>query len=414
MIGGAALVIGTLATKPLGQLATWANLIFRAAGFVAVGVIGFIPFTRNYATAYSSVELWQGSLTPLWSYLNIHLLFLFPIVTLLIWELWRWGLRWWRRMLGTVWKDLWWLAVLGAMVILVATGLLFRGGSEVVIVAIPVLVMIAALIIRPRLPAAKRFWLFIVAVAVGLTFAVEVVVLKGDISRMNTTFKFYMQVWVLLGIGAAVALGWLAEQLERWRGWTKSLWTGFMWVLVGAAFLYVPLATRGKMLDRFVPTMPPGLDGIAYMTQAEYTDGQLFALKWDYDLIRWLQDNVQGTPVVAEGQSGLYRWQDRISINTGLPTIIGWDWHQTQQRSILPGQIIQWRLQDVRSLYTSVDPAEAQRIIAQYGIKYIVVGALERAYYPPEGLAKFDMMVQQGQLRIAYHNAGATLYEVVN
>jgi uncharacterized membrane protein len=148
------------------------------------------------------------------------------------------------------------------------------------------------------------------------------------------------------------------------------------------------------------------------MTQVEYNDGQAFALKWDYEVIRWLQDNVSGTPVVAEGQSGLYRWQSRISINTGLPTIIGWDWHQHQQRSIMPGQVIDYRLQDVKLLYDSLDAGEAQRILSLYNVRYVIIGALERAYYSPDGLAKFDLMTQQGALRVAYQNEGATVYEV--
>ncbi|HZY41851.1 MAG TPA: DUF2298 domain-containing protein, partial [Anaerolineae bacterium] len=200
LIGGAAVFIGTLANEPLNRLSTWAGLLTRAIGFVALSVIFFSPFTRNYATAYSSAEIWQGSLTPVWAYLNIHLLFLFPIVSLLIWEMRRWGWRWWRGVLNTVWRNLWWVLALGGVIVIAAIFFLFRGGREVVIIAIPILVLIAALILRPRLTSAQRFWMFIVAVAVGLTLAVEVVVLKGDISRMNTTFKFYLQVWVLLGI----------------------------------------------------------------------------------------------------------------------------------------------------------------------------------------------------------------------
>jgi len=272
----------------------------------------------------------------------------------------------------------------------------------------------AALIVRPRLDGAQRFWTFIVATAVGLTFAVEVIVLKGDISRMNTTFKFYLQVWVLLGIAAAVALGWLADRLAAWRDRGKTVWQGFLWLLVGASFLYIPLATRGKINDRYVADMPPGLDGMAYMTRATYDDtGTPYELKWDHDLIVWLQENVAGTPVIAEGNSPLYHWGNRISINTGLPAIIGWDWHQRQQRSIMPGQVIDNRLQDVRTLYSSPLAGDARPIIAQYHVKYIVVGPLERSFYPAEGLAKFDQMAAEGALRVAYRNDGAVLYEVV-
>ena len=39
---------------------------------------------------------------------------------------------------------------------------------------------------------------------------------------------------------------------------------------------------------------------------------------------------------------------------------------------------------------------------------------MERAYYPPEGLAKFDTLVARGLLTAAYHNPGVTIYEVTS
>jgi YYY domain-containing protein len=414
LIGGAGLVIGTLATKRLKQLATWGDLLLQTILFVGAGLALWTPFTRNYATAYSSIDLWEGSLTPLWAYLNIHLLFLFPIVTLMLWEMRRWGWRWWQLMWRRVLGDWRWLIGLGLALAALASLLAYTSGRVVIVVAAPVLLLCAALMVRKRLDGTQRFWYFIVAVAVGLTFAVEVIVLKGDISRMNTTFKFYIQVWVLLGIAAAVALGWLAERLAAWQGRGKTVWLGFLWLLVGASFLYVPLATRGKINDRFVNDMPPGFDGLAYMTKATYDDtGNPYSLNWDHELITWLQDNVKGTPVIAEGNSPLYHWGNRLAINTGLPAIIGWDWHQRQQRSIMPGQIIDNRLQDVRTFYSSPVVGDALQIIKDYHVKYIVVGGLERSFYPAEGLAKFDQMAADGLLRVAYRNDGAVLYEVV-
>jgi YYY domain-containing protein len=428
VIGLAALTIGTLTHEPVKLLSTWAHLLVRGVALAGLSIAFFIPFTSNYATAYSSVEWWNGSVTPLWAYLNIHLLFLFPIVTLALWEFKQWGWRWWRRIWKwgrTEWRV---ILIVAALAVIVASMIAYRVKLEVpvppdpnayydrqiVLVVFPILALIGLLFVRPRLSAAARFWYFVVALAVALTFVVEVVVLKGDISRMNTTFKFYVQVWALLGICAAVALGWLADRLSAWQGWGKMLWSGLMWLLVGASFLYVPLATRGKMLDRFVPTMAPGLDGIMYMTQAAYDDtGHPYDLKWDHDLITWMQQNIKGTPAIIEGNSPLYHWGSRISINTGLPTIIGWDWHQHQQRSVMPPQVIDDRLSDVRSFYDSPDVNAAIRVINLYGIKYVVVGGLERSFYSPDGIAKFDQMVGDGTLRVAYRNDGDVLYEVV-
>jgi uncharacterized membrane protein len=171
------------------------------------------------------------------------------------------------------------------------------------------------------------------------------------------------------------------------------------------------------MSDRWSKPQPPGLNGDDYMLVAEYGVPP-YQLKWDYEAIQWLQDNVKGTPVIAEAGSGLlnvplYQWGSRISINTGLPTIIGWDWHQRQQRSIMPGWVIDRRLQDVSSLYQTADTSVAQEVLERYNVKYIVIGDLERATYAPEGLAKFDQMVADGTLRVAYQNEGTTIYEVV-
>ncbi len=146
-----------------------------------------------------------------------------------------------------------------------------------------------------------------------------------------------------------------------------------------------------------------------------------YPLKWDYEAIQWLQDNVQGTPVVAEAAAGmlnvpLYHWVSRISINTGLPTIIGWDWHQRQQRSIMPGWVIDRRLQDVASLYRIAGSGAWRRMcLDRYNVKYIVVGSAgTRALRAGRSCAKFDAMVADGSLKVAYQNEGTTIYEVVN
>ena len=65
----------------------------------------------------------------------------------------------------------------------------------------------------------------------------------------------------------------------------------------------------------------------------------------------------------------------------------------------------------VTELYTTTDMDRALELLTTYEVRYVVIGDLERTYYPPPGLAKFDRMVQEGLARVAYENPGTRIYE---
>lgn len=247
-------------------------------------------------------------------------------------------------------------------------------------------------------------------VALCATLIPEFVSLQGDIGRMNTVFKFYLQAWVLLSVAAAVALGWLIRRSARdsFMRQMRPAWLTVAAILVLAAAAYPLLASKAKVGLRF-NDMPLSLDGMQYMDSAVYLDdGKDLNLPADAQAIRWLQDNVVGTPVVLEGRSPVYRWGSRVSIYTGLPTVLGWDVHQGQQRTGY-ASMIQERIADVERAFASVSPQEALGILRKYQVRYVVVGGLERAYYPAAGLDKFRTMPE---LRLAYNAAGVQIYEV--
>ena len=50
------------------------------------------------------------------------------------------------------------------------------------------------------MPDAKRFVLFLIGTAMLINIVVEILVVRGDIGRMNTVFKFYLQGWALLSV----------------------------------------------------------------------------------------------------------------------------------------------------------------------------------------------------------------------
>jgi uncharacterized membrane protein len=260
-------------------------------------------------------------------------------------------------------------------------------------------------------------------IAFCLSLAVEHYALHGDVGRMNTVFKFYLQVWCMWGIASAVALVAMRDRLRAIaRPGPGRWWASVIAILLIGCCFYPVIATRARVADRFDPDIPPTLDGTAYMETSVFHDHSKevvrpsdIPLSSDLHAIEWMWDNVEGSPTIAEGLTPLYRWGSRFSIYTGLPAIVGWDHHQKQQRGdYVPGmpQLVDERTRDVRLLYTDPNPQRTLEILKRYDVRYIVVGELERAYYPEAGLRKFDQMVGSA-LEVAYDAEGVKLYRVV-
>ncbi|MBN1485949.1 MAG: glycosyltransferase family 39 protein [Chloroflexia bacterium] len=414
---------------------TAAGVVMLAVLLLLLASILYRPFWARYGSFYDQVIAWEGERTRVGEYLIMHGLLLFILASYLLIKTLGRGtresplrlagmfLRYWDR-LPTLTRRLsrwgkrplrqryilWGGAILGlvALFLLLPAPAATEGApaAEVGLFArlrqqhlLGWLVLLAGLglvlFFRRRARGEDRIVALFVLAGLGLTGGVELLTVKGDIARQNTFFRFYFQTWVLWGIAAAAALPYLWQRLRRWARPGRQIWQAAFYVLVGLCALYPLLATPAKMSDRFPDSdLGPGLDGAAFMQQAVYHDpqGSPITLAEDAAAIRWLQDNVEGSPVVMEGNALLYRWGNRISIHTGLPTIIGWDWHQKQQRGFL-GPIVESRLSDLSTLYGSTDQEQTLRLLREYKVAYIVVGQLERNYYAAEGLAKLERMV---------------------
>ena len=169
------------------------------------------------------------------------------------------------------------------------------------------------------------------------------------------------------------------------------------------------MGTKARLADRFNET-PLTLDGTAYMENALHVEqDQKFELAPDLQAMRWLQDNVAGSPVILEAHNEQYRWSGRMAAYTGLPTVLGWPWHQTQQRLGYMEQIPR-RAADVAEIYNTTGIARAEEILRRYDVAYVVVGELERIYYREAGLRKFSEMAELGLLRQVYCNLGVVIY----
>lgn len=384
--------------------------VARVALLMALSALFYRPYAIWYGAGYNAVELWRGSTTPLSAYLKIHGLFLFIIITFMVSET-----RLWMRF--KTGKEFWLMKVLQSThviaisVLFLMIALLVLAGVQIAPLVLVILAWAIVLILRPQQTMEKQVALGLVIMALLLTVVVELVRLEGDISRMNTVFKFYLQAWTLLSVSAGTLLVSVWRQLPEWRPRNALLWVSGMVLLLLVAASYTLLASSAKMRDRMAPDAPHTLDGMAFMQFAEYHDrGQVIQLTSDYDAIRWMQESVSGSPVIVEAHTSEYKYGSRYTIYTGLPGVVGWNWHQRQQRAATTPTLVTDRVAAVNSFYRDADISAALEFLRQYDVRYVVVGEYERVYYPPAGLQKFERMVNAGLLDIAYANGDAVVY----
>ncbi|HSF81600.1 MAG TPA: DUF2298 domain-containing protein [Anaerolineales bacterium] len=384
-----------------------------ATALILIAQVLFRPFTAWYGLGYGRITLWTGTHTSLTAYFTHWGLFLFVILSWMAWETRQWmastpasALRKLQPYRG--------LIQMALAAILLAVLILLYLEARIAWLVLPLAAWAGVLLLRPGLSDAKRFVLFLTGTGLVLTLMVEVIVLVGDVGRMNTVFKFYLQVWTILAICAAAALGWLLAAIPAWyRRWRTAWLVGLIGLVFGAA-LFPLLGATAKIKDRMAENAPHTLDGMAFMAHATFADTWgAMDLSQDYRAIRWMQENVPGSPVIVEANlRDLYRWGSRFSIYTGLPGVVGWEWHQQQQRALLGASWVSDRIAEIDQFYTTTDPQLAAQFLSKYDVRYIILGQQERGHYAGEGLAKFP--AQEGRLwQAVYQDRDTIIYQVI-
>ncbi|MBN1659400.1 MAG: hypothetical protein JXA93_13425 [Anaerolineae bacterium] len=229
-----------------------------------------------------------------------------------------------------------------------------------------------------------------------LTLSVEFVYLVDNFGvRMNTIFKFYFQAWVLMAIASAFAIYWLGQRVATRRRWFSLAFRLAFWLFFALGMVY-PVLGNAARAGNFQPE--PTLDGTAYLAQSQADD---------YAAIAWLNDNVQGAPVILEQPGGSYAsyvYEGRVSALTGLPTLLGWPGHESQWRGSY--EIQAERAPVIETIYKTPDPDAAASLLDKYGVTYVYVGPLERSTYDRRALEKFGYFMD-----VVYENEGVTIYK---
>ena len=407
----------------------------KTAFMVAIGFIAFLPYHLAGETFYNSVESTTNT-TVLWQFLAISGLFVFIIGTFVVDEFAN-GARSYltalRRKFGNLQATLDGEAgpsvsvgrlitvIVGALLLGIAATAAFSGvvGSTVPF-AFALALLLAAVgvnvLLKDRPDAAQLgFVLLLALVSFSLVIGLDFLRVEGDIDRLNSIFKFYLQVWVMLGIASAYLL-WRLFRTQR--SFMNSIapirrtWKVALVALLLSATIYSVLGTQDRLRDRFEGYVTPlTLNGVAFIEGTEYREhsGDIIDLAADYEGIRWLQLNVEGSPIVLEAVTPSYRWGGRVSMYTGLPSVIGWQWHQEQQRWGYAHEVGR-RTRDVQTIYSTPDANVALELMREYGVRYVYVGHLERIYFP-EGMFKFSNGLD-GALEKAFDNGETAIYRV--
>ncbi|WP_292389840.1 DUF2298 domain-containing protein [Methanosarcina sp. UBA5] len=252
----------------------------------------------------------------------------------------------------------------------------------------------------------------LIAAAAFIALFCEIIFLddpiSGSFARMNTVFKFYMHLWIFLAIAASYSFYQLyfryralpensfpENSLPTSRVYGKKVWTVSLMLLVLSCSVFPVVATFTRIEDM---NAKPTLDGMEYMKELD---------RWDYDAIKWIQENIKGTPVILEASSdeSSYHYTSRVSANTGLPTVIGWTRHERFWGR--DDEEIRTRLEDVNTIYTTSSKKKALELMNKYNISYVYIGQLERQMYD----VKTDKFEDESYFELVYQDS-VQIYKV--
>lgn len=208
--------------------------------------------------------------------------------------------------------------------------------------------------------------------AIGLVLLPELIYIEdiysGDYKRANTMFKLTYQAFIMFGL----CFGYIFIRLIAFKRTGRQ----FRVAVAGLVFFllsvtYIQNAVNAWYGNIFKSSGYKGLDATKFMYSK---------MSEDMEAIDWLNENVKGMPVVLEANGDSYTDYERVSVMTGLPTILGWRTHEWLWKS--SEEAVIFRESIVKSIYTSRDEEEVRSLLKEYRVSYIYVGELEREKFP--------------------------------
>ena len=207
--------------------------------------------------------------------------------------------------------------------------------------------------------------------AIGLVAIPELVyvrdIYENGNARANTMFKLTYQAYIMFGMTMVYVI--FRQLFVNRRKILKAIG------VIGLALLLWTCGYFGKSVDSWFgqvldPSQYKGLNATAFL-ETDYAE--------DVGAIRWLKENIEGSPVVLEANGDSYSEYERVSAMTGLPTVMGWYVHEWLWRNDVAD--LNAKADEIETIYTSTNAAEVQMLVEKYDISYIFVGSCEREKY---------------------------------
>lgn len=224
--------------------------------------------------------------------------------------------------------------------------------------------------------------------ALGILLFCELFFLRDNMGdqyfRMNTVFKFYISAWLLFCGSAALMLGRILLPALKKPWWIGKMIEASVPLII-LLLLLLPVLITASLAGPHTPS----LDGLAWLDQ-NHPD--------DHTAVLWLRGQ-DGNFTLVEAEGGDYGYYGRISSFTGIPTLIGWPFHEQMWRGNNPSGWYAQRSMALRSIYE--EPSQSIQTMKDFDIDLLYVGPTERERYcvslPVSGL---DVVYAHGAVTI--------------
>lgn len=222
-----------------------------------------------------------------------------------------------------------------------------------------------------RVSLSDTFALILGICGIGLVLIPELFyvrdIYENGYARSNTMFKLTYQAFIMFGIAMAYAI----IRLLLWKGRKLARTLG----AVGLALVLLTCGYFGYAVECWFGNVRDVsgyrcLDATAYLENVYPEDAAA---------IRWLDENVEGSPVVLEANGDSYSDYCRVSAMTGLPTVLGWYVHEWLWRG--DTEDLNEKAGEIQTIYTSDDQEAVEELLEKYDVEYIFVGSCEREKY---------------------------------